>query len=101
MKNNKSEMIKMRCTKIQKKLLKIKAEKTGLSLSVFCLKSSLDLTIVERLTEEQIELYRMLIKYHNNFKSSSNILKNKDSNFYKNLNETANEIKTHLKNFSK
>ena len=53
----------------------------------------------EILNEEQIELYKMLIKYHNNFKSLGNLIKNKEPGLFKLTNDTALEIKKHLKNF--
>lgn len=59
-------------------MLKLKAKKSGLTVSEFCRKSALDKKIVERLTDEQINIFKMLIKYHNNFKSIANLYKRKD-----------------------
>jgi len=95
----KNEKIEFRCSRFEKKLLKIKAKKAGLSLSEFCRKSANDKIIIERLTEEQIEVYKTLIKYHNNFKSIGNLIKNKHPDLYQKVYQTADEIKTHLKNF--
>lgn len=96
MKNHK---IEFRCSLYEKKILKIKAKKAGLSLSEFCRKSANDKIINERLTEEQIDFYKMLIQYHNNFKNIGNLIKNKHPDLYQKVYQTADEIKNHLKNF--
>ncbi len=95
----KNQKIEFRCTRFEKKLLKIKAKKAGLSLSEFCRKSANNKIIKERLTDEQIELYKMLVRYHNYFKSIGNLIKNKHPDLYKKVFTTAEEIKSHLKNF--
>ncbi|WP_370425071.1 mobilization protein MbpA [Tenacibaculum dicentrarchi] len=95
----KNQKIEFRCTLFEKKLLKVKAKKAGLSLSEFCRKSANDKMIIERLTEEQISIYKMLITYHNNFKSIGNLIKNKHPDLYQKVFQTADEIKNHLKIF--
>jgi len=97
----KKHKIEFRCTLFEKKMLKIKAKKSGLTLSEFCRKSINDQIIVERLTDEQIELYKMMITYHNNFKSISNLIKNKHPFLNQKILETADEIKINLQNFKK
>lgn len=95
----KNQKIEFRCTLFEKKLLKVKAKKAGLTLSEFCRKSANDKVISERLTEDQITVYKMLIQYHNSFKSIGNMFKNKHPGLYKKVFQTADEIKIHLKNF--
>jgi len=95
----KTSFIKFRISLFDKKILKLKAKKSGLSLSEFCRKTVFEKEVKERLTEEQIQFYKMLIKYHNNFKSIGNLFKNKDPLFSKKVNELAEEIKTHLNNY--
>lgn len=97
----KNQKIEFRCTLFEKKLLKVKAKKAGLSLSEFCRKSANDKIIIERLTEEQIAIYKMLITHHNNFKSIGNLIKNKHPDLYQKVFQTADEIKKHLQNFKK
>ncbi|BCY29413.1 MULTISPECIES: mobilization protein MbpA [Flavobacterium] len=97
----KNVKIEFRCSLFDKKLIKIKAQKSGLTVSDFCRNSALDKTIVEKLNQEHIEFYKMLIKYHNNFKSIGNLIKNKDPLLHQKVNELADEIRTHLKNFQK
>lgn len=98
-KKMKTNIIKFRCTLYEKKLLKVKALKSGLNLSEFCRKSIFEKEIKERLSEEQIEFYKMLVKYHNNFKSISNLYKKKDTKMHLELIQLADKIKTHLQNF--
>ena len=97
----KNQKIEFRCTLFEKKLLKVKAKKAGLSLSEFCRKSANDKVISERLTEEQITVYKMLIQYHNYFKSIGNLIKTKHPDLYQKVYQTADEIKKHLQNFKK
>jgi len=99
MKTKSNIVTKFRTSSYEKKLIKIRAKKTGLSQSEFCKKAVLNFKITERLTEEQIELYKMLIKYHNNFKSIGNLIKEKHPGLYQKINNTADEIKNHLQNF--
>ena len=97
----KNENIKFRCSLFEKKLLKIKAKKSGITLSEFCRRSALDIKIIERLSDEQIELYKMLIKYHNNFKSIANLYRKKDPELVKEIYQLTDEIKFHLTQFKK
>lgn len=99
MKRKNNIVTKFRTTSFEKKLIIFRAKKTGLSQSEFCKKAVLDIKITERLTEEQIEVYKMLIDYHNNFKSIGNLIKNKHPDLYQKVYQTAEEIKTHLQNF--
>lgn len=97
----KKHKVEFRCTLFEKKLLKVKAKKSGLTLSEFCRKSAFDVEIIERLTDEQIEVYKVLITYHNNFKSIGNMFKKKNPNLTSEVYKLANEIKKHLSNFKK
>jgi len=93
----KSEIIKFRCSIYEKKLLKIKAKKSGLTLSEYFRRIALEYKITERLTDEHIEIYKMLIHYHNNFKSIGNMFKKRNPKLTETVYELANEIKKHLK----
>ena len=95
----KTDKIEFRCSKFEKKIYKKKAQKAGLSLSEFCRISMNRNSVKSRLTFEQIELYRMLVKYHNNFKSIGNLIKKKHPDLYVKVYQTAEEIKAHLNNF--
>ncbi len=97
--NIKDEIIKFRCTTYEKKLLIIKAKTTGLTLSEYFRRVAFEQKIVERLTDTEIEIYQMLVKYHNNFKMISNSFKKKDAKLTQEILEVAKGIKEQLKKF--
>ena len=95
----KGDLVKFRCSLYEKKLLKVKATRSGLTLSEYIRRSVFEKEITERFTEEHIGLYKMLIKYHNNFKSIGNMYKKRNPKLTETIYELANEIKSHLKKF--
>lgn len=95
----KTEIIKFRCSMYEKKLLKIKAKKSGLTLSEYFRRVALEQKITARLTDEQIDIYKMLVTYHNNFKSIGNMFKKRNPKLTETVHGLANEIKEHLKDF--
>jgi len=97
----KSDLVKFRCSVYEKKLLKVKATSCGLTLSEYMRRSLFEKEITERFTEEHICIYKMLIKYHNNFKSIGNMYRKRNPKLTKEVYDLANEIKTHLKKFQK
>lgn len=56
-------------------------------------------TISERFSDEEIEAYKTLVKYHNNFKSIGNMFRGKNDGLTRMVYEVAKEIKEHLKKF--
>ncbi|MFI1771058.1 mobilization protein MbpA [Thalassobellus citreus] len=97
----KGDLVKFRCSIYEKKLLIIKAKSSGLSLSEYIRRCLFDKEITERFTDEHIAIYKMLIKYHNNFKSIGNMYKKRNPKLTQEVYDLANEIKTHLKKFQK
>ncbi|MDD7885495.1 mobilization protein MbpA [Flavivirga sp. 57AJ16] len=95
----KSDLVKFRCSIYEKKLLKIKAKSSRLILSEYIRRTVFEQTITERFSEEHIELYKMLIKYRNNFKSIGYMYKKRNPKLTETVYELANEIKAHLKKF--
>ena len=95
----KSEIIKFRCSIYEKKLLKVKAATCGLTLSEYFRRIAFDQKIIERLTDQEIEIYKMLIRYHNNFKYIGNMFKKRNPKLTEMVYKLANEIKDHLKKF--
>ena len=95
----KGDLVKFRCSVYEKKLLKVKAKSCGLTLSEYIRRTVFEQTITERFSEEHIELYKMLIKYHNNFKSIGNMYKKRNPKLTQEVYDLANEIKAHLKKF--
>lgn len=95
----KVDLVKFRCSIYEKKLLKVKAKRSGLTLSEYIRRSLFETKITERFTDEHIELYKMLIKYHNNFKSIGNMFKKRNPKLMQTVYDLADEIKAHLKLF--
>ena len=93
----KSDCIKFRCSLYEKKLFNLKARQSGLSLSEFCRTAIYEKEIKERLSDEHIEIYKTLVKFHNNFKSIGNMFRKKDPRLSQTVYELADEIKAHLK----
>ena len=92
---------KFRCNVFEKKLIKLKAKNSSLSVSEYCRRSALNKKVVQRLTDEEIEIYQDLAKFHNNFKWIGNMFRKKDPVLSEKVNELANEINEHLKKFNK
>tara|TARA_R110002050_G_scaffold243115_2_gene379514 strand:+ start:674 stop:1186 length:513 start_codon:yes stop_codon:yes gene_type:complete len=95
----KGDLVKFRCSVYEKKLLKVKAKRSGLTLSEYIRRSLFEKKITERFTDEHIELYKMLIKYHNNFKSIGNMYRKRNPKLTETIYDLANDIKSHLKKF--
>tara|TARA_R110002033_G_C3896879_1_gene239614 strand:+ start:735 stop:1328 length:594 start_codon:yes stop_codon:yes gene_type:complete len=97
----KDQIIKFRCSTYEKKLLIVKVKRSGLTLSEYFRRIAFEQQIVERLSDDEIEIYQMLVKYHNNFKAISNLVKKKNPDLSSTVLELANELKFHLKKFYK
>ncbi len=96
----KSEFIKFRCSMYEKKMLRIRAKESGLTLSEFCRRAIYEKEIKERLSDDQIVIYKTLLKYHNNFKAIGNMFRKRDPTLRNAVYNLADEIKKHLKNLN-
>ncbi len=97
----KREFVQFRCSIYEKKLLKIKAKKSGLSISEFCRRAVFDMKIVERFSEEQIDIYKVLVQYQVNFKRIGNMYRKRNPTLADEVVHLANEIRRHLNNLKK
>lgn len=97
----KKEFVQFRCSVYEKKLLKVKARKSGLSISEYCRRAAFDDRIVERMTDEQIEAYKLLVKYQRNFKLITNMFRKRNPRLAEETAQLAKEIRQHLLNFKK
>ena len=93
--------IKFRCSIYEKKLLRKRAERAGISLSEYCRSSAFGNSVIERLTTEQMAHYKMLVKYKNNFVSIRNMFKKHNPKLASEVEKLAEEIRTHLYNFKR
>lgn len=101
MKTPKIKHIQFRCSAYEKKLLKLKARRSGLTLSEYCRRSCMELLIRERLSHDHIEIYKSLSAYHNNFKWIGNMFRKKDPRLSKKVYDLATEIGNHLNQLRK
>lgn len=62
------------------KLIKIKAQDSGLSTSEYIRRCALNKTIPKDLNQEELVIYKDLKKFHHNFTSITNLLKKGDYN---------------------
>ena len=97
----KRELVKFRCSVYEKKLLQVKAKRSGLSLSEYCRQVAGEKDIKERLSDDHWEIYKSLVKFHNNFKSIGNMFRKKDPGLSKAVYTLADEIKIHLQKIKK
>ncbi|MDT7828853.1 mobilization protein MbpA [Pricia sp. S334] len=93
--------IKFRCSIYEKKLLKKRAARAGISLSEYCRSSAFGNSVIERLTKEQLECYKTLVKYKNNFTSIGNMFKKRNPRLAQEVADLAEVIRTHLYTFKK
>jgi len=56
---------------------------------------------VERITPEQLEAYQLLVQFKNNFTRIGNMFRKRDPKLAAAVEDLAEEIRTHLKNFKK
>lgn len=96
----KNEIIKFRVSKIEKKIIEKKSERAGLSVSEFVRRLSFEKELKSRLNLEEIECYKSLSKYSDNFRRISNLFKAGDvTGMKKETLETSRLIREHLKKF--
>jgi hypothetical protein len=83
---------------IEKKVIELAASKSGLSLSDYLRRCSLGKTIHSSMEKEELDLYRLLIEYRNNFSRISNLIKERED-FTGDLKHVISSIDLHLKKF--
>ena len=93
--------IKFRCSVYEKKLLLVKAKRSGLTLSEYIRRVSMEKDIKERLIEDHLEIYKTLVKFHNNFKYIGNMFRQKNPGLSNEVYNLAEKIKLHLQKIEK
>jgi len=90
--------INLRLKLSEKKIIERKAAQAGCSMSEFIRNTALGYTLSYKLTDEEIEVYKLLTKFSSNFISISNLFKKGDYTGVKEKSvETAKQIQQHLK----
>ncbi|MCD0477456.1 mobilization protein [Chryseobacterium sp. LC2016-29] len=96
----KNEFIKIRVSRIEKKVIEKKALKAGLSISEFIRRLAFEKELKSKLTDEEIECYKSLSKYAENFRRISNLFKLGDiTGIKEDAIETGKLIREHLRKF--
>jgi len=96
-----SSEIKFRVSALEKKVIQMTADQTGLSVSDFVRKSALNKTVRIRFTEEELIAYKTLQDYYDYFRRISNLIKNNNQDeVIKAIKETQQLIKEQLTKFS-
>jgi hypothetical protein len=97
----KSKTVRFRCSTFERNLLRVKARRSGLSLSEYCRRAAFEDRIIERLSEEQITMYKMLTEYRNNFIRIGNMFKKNNPQLATEVRQLADELRDHIQNFKK
>ena len=93
----KNKILRFRVSSLEHQIIQIKILKTGLSMSEFLRRLSLELELKNTLTDDEIECYKNLSKYADNFRRISNLFKLGDVTGMKNETlETSRLIRKHL-----
>lgn len=94
---NREHKIEFRVTLTESLLIKNKAEKIGCSISEYLRSTALGYSLSYKLTQDEIEVYKLLNKFADNFRRIGNLFKLGDATGVKETTvETANLIKDHL-----
>lgn len=91
--------ITFKVTKLEKKLLQQAAKEAGLDLSKYLRQVGLNKKIRARLSNEELDLFKELVKIHNGWKSIGNLFKNKDPRLKNEVHKLADELRLNLKKF--
>lgn len=95
---NKTKIIKFRADAFEEKLIKVKAKESGLSLSDYVRRCALNRTLPKILTTEELEIYKDLKKYHQNFASIGNLFKKGEyPTLVSEIKKVKKELSEHLK----
>ena len=93
----KNKKIEFRVTNTEHLIIRNKATKVGCSMSEYLRGTSLDYPLTYKLTNEEIEIYKQLNKFSDNFRRISNLFKLGDVTGVKEASiETAKLIRIHL-----
>jgi len=74
----KSKNLIIRINDFDYKLIKIKAQDCGISTSEFFRRCALNKSVPKSLNTEELEIYKDLKKFHNNFTSITNLFQKGD-----------------------
>jgi len=99
----KDSKIAVRCTALEKKVIEIMADETGLTTSDYIRKCAMNKVVKIRFSSEELEHFRTLQKFHNNFRSIGNLIKGTkgiNEETLKEIKQVREEISEQLKRFN-
>lgn len=95
---NKTKNILIRVNLFDEKLIKVKAKDCGLSVSEYLRRCGLNKSVPKSMNTEELEVYKDLKKFYNNFTSISNLLvKGDHARMIQEIEELKSSLKEHLK----
>lgn len=98
-----SKYVSFRVSNLEKKAIDLAAKDTNLSTSSFARRAALNMKVVLRFSQEELEIYTNLQQYHRNFKLIANLIRGNDFNkkekIISELDQVISLIKDHLKRF--
>jgi len=95
---NKTKNILIRVNLFDEKLIKVKAKDCGLCVSEYLRRCALDKKVPKSLNTDEIEAYKDLKKFYNNFTAISNLLKKGDhQDMIAEIDLLKSSLKEHLK----
>ena len=95
----KKDRIEIRVSILEKKIITNMAAHTGLSVGEYIRQCALGRDIKYRLTEDEVEIYKTLSVFKNNFTLISNLYKHKNHSINSEVRKVTDEIKKHLDKF--
>lgn len=77
----KTEIIKLRCSKAEKRIIEALAEKCGMSLSEYCRRQAKfgKVTAIPKLSVREVDYMHLLKIYSTNFNRLANLIRAKDA----------------------
>lgn len=75
---NKTKRIEIRLNLFDEKLIRVKAQDCGLPVSEYVRRCALNKSVPKSLNSDELEVYKDLKKFYNNFSSISNLFKKGD-----------------------
>lgn len=96
---HRSNLIQFKVTPIEKRLIQRSADKLNMTISDLCRNAVLDIKVYKPLSDEELEVYKSLVRYKTDFDRIANYFKNSDPLFSVELLKVADEIKIHLQKF--
>ena len=98
---HRDQSIQFMVTHLEKKAVQLNAEKLNTNVSNLCRQSLFNIRIYKPLSDDDIEVYKTLVRYKTDFDRIATYFKNSDPHFADEVLRVARELKEHLQKFKK